>query len=361
MSVREKNGRLVIDCYPHGKHGRRLQRVLPEGTSKADARAIHDSLMGMKGALPELPKDGTLRELYPRFERHVKMFFKGSEKDYASVFKNRLLPYFGKLRLSEITSDYIAAYQSKRSAEKKKNGELYSTKTINNEIMILRSLMKWGAEERLCEPLPRVRMLKYTRPLPKVLGPKDMSRIISCADDLHRPLFTLLYVLGLRFGEATALAWEDVNWSARAIIIRKAKGNKTRALPLDNDLTATLKALWENARRPARGYVFVSPRTGKRIKDIRKAIRRACKAAGIDQHVNPHLFRHSGATQTLAESGDLRAVQNLLGHASIGTTEIYTHLNLEHLRGKIVRITTTGEPMKNENNSEVGTETGGNS
>jgi integrase/recombinase XerD len=179
--------------------------------------------------------------------------------------------------------------------------------------------------------------------LPDVLDPDDVARILDAppGDDgvgiRDRAILELLYACGLRVSELVGLDTDRVDLpNAQVRVI--GKGNKERRVPMGEEARERLhryrtgpRQAWTGARpTPA---VFVNTR-GKRLsrESVWKLVKRWTKAAGVSERVTPHTFRHSFATHLLEGGADLRVVQALLGHASISTTQLYTHLTGERVR-----------------------------
>ena len=146
-------------------------------------------------------------------------------------------------------------------------------------------------------------------------------------------MFELLYSSGLRLAELAGLDLADVDLASGEAQVT-GKGRKTRIVPVGRHARAALAA-WlplRAALKPDSTALFVS-RRGTRLgpRSIQLRLQRWARQAGLAQHVHPHLLRHAFATHVLQSSGDLRAVQDMLGHASISTTQVYTHLDWQHL------------------------------
>jgi integrase/recombinase XerC len=186
-------------------------------------------------------------------------------------------------------------------------------------------------------PFQGIRAPRTPKTLPKALTPDEAARLMELPGDepmtiRDRAMFELFYSSGLRLSELTAL--KSIDLDLRDGIVRvTGKGAKTRVVPV-GDLARRALEKWL-AVRPAfatEHVLFVdangrpvSPRTVQRRLD-NWAIRQ-----GMSQHVHPHMLRHSFASHLLQSSGDLRAVQEMLGHASISTTQVYTHLDYQYL------------------------------
>jgi integrase/recombinase XerD len=179
--------------------------------------------------------------------------------------------------------------------------------------------------------------------LPDVLAPEDVERILDAppADDpiaiRDRAILELLYGCGLRVSELVGLDTDRVDLPGQQVRVI-GKGNKERRVPMGDEARERLhryrtgpRAEWTAARpTPA---VFVGKR-GNRLsrESVWRVVKRWTEAAGVDERVTPHTFRHSFATHLLEGGADLRVVQALLGHASISTTQLYTHLTGERVR-----------------------------
>jgi integrase/recombinase XerC len=188
-------------------------------------------------------------------------------------------------------------------------------------------------------PCTGVRPPKSPKALPKALSPDEATRLVSFTQNdplavRDRAMFELLYSSGLRLSELTSLRQGDVSF-ADATVRVIGKGNKTRVVPVGSHALQALQAwLPVRASLPHRNEpaLFLNQR-GDAISP--RTVQSRLKAWGIKQglrgHVHPHMLRHSFASHVLQSSGDLRAVQEMLGHASISTTQVYTHLDFQYL------------------------------
>jgi integrase/recombinase XerC len=180
---------------------------------------------------------------------------------------------------------------------------------------------------------------KSPKKLPKVLDVDQTAQFVEVEGDdfIHkrdRALLELIYSSGLRLAEVTGLNLGDIDWSD-AMVTVTGKGNKTRTLPVGSAALAALKN-WLPARelytQPSEKALFTTQR-GKRVshRAVQLRLQQLSIQQGMDNPINPHMLRHSFASHMLESSGDLRLVQELLGHANIATTQIYTHLDFQHL------------------------------
>jgi len=185
--------------------------------------------------------------------------------------------------------------------------------------------------------------------LPGVLSQKEVERMLASpqGDSRYavrdRALLELMYATGLRVSEAAELAVEDIHFDS-GYLRCTGKGNKTRIVPFGDKARAGLRRYLEAARplftgeKPVR-EVFVTARGAKfSRKGIWKMVRKYATASGIDKPVSPHTLRHSFASHLLANGAPLRVIQEMLGHADIATTQVYTHVDSGRLRSVHARF-----------------------
>ncbi len=204
----------------------------------------------------------------------------------------------------------------------------------------LRSFLDWmiGEGELQANPAKGVSVPKAGRHLPKNMDVDDVSQLlnIDLSDPLairDRTMLEVMYGAGLRLSELVGLDCRKVNVDAGEIWVM-GKGSKERKLPVGRTAVEWLTH-WLSLRyiyAPEDDALFVS-KLGRRIsaRNVQKRFSEWGIKQGVTSHVHPHMLRHSFATHMLESSGDLRAVQELLGHANLSTTQIYTHLDFQHL------------------------------
>ena len=180
---------------------------------------------------------------------------------------------------------------------------------------------------------------KSPRALPKTLDADQAAQFVQVEGDdfinkRDRALVELIYSSGLRLAEAVSLNINDIDWSD-AMLTVTGKGRKTRTLPVGSHALTALKN-WLEARtlytQNDEQALFTTQR-GQRIshRAVQMRLQQLSIQQGMDNPVHPHMLRHSFASHMLESSGDLRLVQELLGHANISTTQVYTHLDFQHL------------------------------
>ncbi len=189
------------------------------------------------------------------------------------------------------------------------------------------------------DPTADLRAPKRQRPLPKTLDPDEVSRLLNvkplAAHEVRdQALFELAYSSGLRRAELVSLNLDALHLAGGEVRVT-GKGRKTRMVPVGRMAREALR-YWLQVRAqlaaPGEQALFVGAH-GRRLSPsvLAQRLARRARRQGLNRHVHPHMLRHSFATHLLESSGDLRAVQELLGHANLGTTQIYTHLDFQHL------------------------------
>ena len=184
------------------------------------------------------------------------------------------------------------------------------------------------------EMMPRIRYPRSKRRHPVVLSPEEVARLLKAIRNLkHRTVALVLYGAGLRVSEALALELRDIDSARMVITVRHGKGDADRQVVLSEVLLEALRTYWL-AYRPARCLFPGQDREQPMVSStIQRALKAARVRAGIAKPAGPHVLRHSYATHLMEAGTDLRVIQTLLGHRSIKTTQIYTHVATERLRG----------------------------
>jgi integrase/recombinase XerC len=188
-------------------------------------------------------------------------------------------------------------------------------------------------------PCIGMRAPKSAKSLPQALSPEQAGRLLEIADDTSlalrdKAMFELFYSSGLRLAELVGLDINGLDLADGTVTVT-GKGSKTRIVPVGSHAIAALQT-WLAQRAlitPAEEQALFVTQTGKRLtpRAVQYRIKSWAIKQGITSDVHPHILRHSFASHVLQSSGDLRAVQEMLGHANISTTQIYTHLDFQHL------------------------------
>ncbi len=234
---------------------------------------------------------------------------------------------------SEVQVSHIRQFVAMRH----KNG--ISGKSIQRELSAIRSFYRFLLKRALVvqNPAKTVRAPKVAKKLPKILDVDQVAGVLDANPDQvldvrDLAMFELFYSSGLRLSELVMLDLADIRLAEGFVRVRFGKGGKERQVPVGAKAIEAIR-YWLNSRPEISSQaVFVSMR-GARLsqRNVQLRLERWCKKNGLVEHVHPHMFRHSFASHLLEASQDIRAVQELLGHANINTTQIYTHLDFQHL------------------------------
>ncbi len=274
-------------------------------------------------------------------------------RDKKRILFGAILPYFGDYYPDTITRQDIQEYQHIRLQESKGKTSKGNLAWINKEVLCLSALVRYAYDNGYCtDLLCRYKPLPYHRPDPSVLSLEECRAFIDAIPKTFQPkktkkkpviypnetpafwtcLFLLLYQAGLRRQEVLSITKHDIDMKRKVIRII-GKGNRFRTVPMGDNLYTSLRDYL-----PISGeYLFVNNRTGLPYTDIRKAIWKIQKVAGIDG-LTSHRLRHSFATHLLESGSDLESVKKLLGHQDIKTTTIYTHVSTKYLKEKVKKL-----------------------
>ena len=237
----------------------------------------------------------------------------------------------------QVDYNHVSAFAAGRHRQGRKS------RTIQRELSSIRSffqfLIRHGRAQQ--NPAREVQAPRADRPLPKTCDAESIDRllrVLDASDGLQlrdSAIFELIYSSGLRLAELVAIDLDDIDLAQRHLVVT-GKGRKTRHLPVGSKAAAAverwLKRRPDYCRDPQQTALFVS-RRGSRIspRNVQSRLELLIRRQALEQHLSPHMLRHSFATHLLESSSDLRAVQELLGHVNIATTQIYTHLDFQHL------------------------------
>lgn len=218
-------------------------------------------------------------------------------------------------------------------------------KSQGRALSAVRGLFRFACREGVIDanPAETIRTPKQGQPLPRHLRPGEVENLIEAAEGgdplalRDRAILELLYAAGLRVGELVSLDWGDIDLSGRVLRVL-GKGGKERMVPFGAPATEALRrwqAVWDDkATQPwdLDQPIFLNHRGGRlTARSVRRIVDRYVAAADIAPGVHPHTLRHTFATHLLEGGADLRAIQELLGHSSLSTTQRYTHLEIERL------------------------------
>ncbi len=262
----------------------------------------------------------TLEDIIEKFDRYL-MAEKRSYntiKEYRSIVKNFL--NFVNKEMKEIAYEDVERYREYMAIEKK-----YSKQTIYLSMKALQVFFRFLGRD----DLSKLKAPKRSRKLPSYLNENEMRMILDISRENIRD-YAMLMVLaysGLRVSELCSLRIEDIDFLENVIHVKSGKGDKDRMVVVDSRVMEILKEYLKSEKRHE-GNVFVS-RKGNRISTthVERIVKYYAKKAGINKKVTPHVIRHTFATTLLRNGADIRFIQQILGHSSVATTQIYTHVD----------------------------------
>ncbi len=263
------------------------------------------------------------------------------EKNYSKqtlrVYKADLLEFFDFLQNIDIQNiDYLML----RKFIARLREERLCSRTIARKISSLRSFFRFLNREGFLKSDPSLLLIspKLDKLLPKFLTEKDMASFIEASsggkiiNKRDKAILETLYSTGIRVGELVSLNVSDVDLISNVIKVR-GKGKKERLVPIGEKAVGAIKD-YLSSRKKTSDVLFLN-KNGGRLSDrsVRNIVEKYIKKANTaNNHIYPHIIRHSFATHMLERGADLRSVQELLGHANLSTTQIYTHVTAEKLK-----------------------------
>ncbi|MFV0393773.1 MAG: tyrosine recombinase XerC [Coprobacillaceae bacterium] len=273
------------------------------------------------------------------------------QKDYSehtiASYKREIDHFLDFLRIEEITSYQEVTYRMLRGYMTILYEADLSKRSINHKVSALRSFYNYLLKQEIVDDNPFILLdsQKVAKKNPDFLFVEEMMALldsIKADTDLgirNRAMLELMYASGLRCSEVVNLKVTDIDYHRQVLLIH-GKGGKDRYVPyhdyakevLEEYLDSARYALMTNAKEE-HTYVFVNARGNKMTnRGIQNIVDRICQEYDPTKKIHPHTFRHSFATHLLNAGADLRTVQELLGHANLSTTQIYTHISDDHLK-----------------------------
>lgn len=228
----------------------------------------------------------------------------------------------------------------------------YSPATMARKIATLRSFYKWADRRQLAagNPMTQIRTPKQGKRLPRAITIEQIEKLLSTPDEREvlgvrdRAMLETLYSTGIRVSELVDLNVDDVDVAGEALKVR-GKGKRERLVPLGSHAMAAINRFVSMVRGDARfaplwsvnggaGKPLFMNKHGGRLssRSVRRKLDKYLRISGLDPKISPHTLRHSFATHLLDNGADLRSVQELLGHQSLSTTQVYTHLTAQRLK-----------------------------
>ncbi len=247
-----------------------------------------------------------------------------------------LKPGGAEVDAGAITADHIRAYLSDAMKRLRRS-------SVQRRLFAIKAFFRW--RENFADapsPARALRSPRVQRRLPAILPEDDVRRLLEADDDDRRPaalrdraILETLYSSGLRVSELVGLNWRDVDDEVGMVLVRAGKGNKDRLVPIGEPALEALRA-WRRAMPVAwelDGPVITNLRGGRlTTRAVENILAQRIVKAGLDASITPHGLRHCFATHLLNAGADLRSIQEMLGHASLATTQRYTHVSVNHLK-----------------------------
>jgi len=237
---------------------------------------------------------------------------------------------------SEVTQTLLRRFIAQRHAQG------IQGRSLQRQLSAIRVFYRFmlRAGMAVTNPAEDIPTPKQARRLPKSMDIEQLERLLDIPGDeplalRDRAIMELFYSSGLRLAEIASLNLMDLDFCNGLVDVKQGKGSKQRLVPVGRKANEAIQ-VWLKARvlllKQEESALFVSQR-GSRLshRAIQQRLAHWAKKQGLDQHVYPHRLRHAFASHLLESSGDIRAVQELLGHANISTTQVYTHLDFQHL------------------------------
>ena len=266
-----------------------------------------------------------------RASEHTVKSYQRDINHLSNYCTDKSIPHWADIKQSDVRSHIAGRHR-----------QGLSSTSLQRELSAIRSFYNFLLKKRLADsnPAQHIKAPKQARKLPKTLDVDQITGLLeagtnSALEIRDLAMIELFYSSGLRLSELAALNLTDVDLPDNSLIVRMGKGGKSRILPIGSKaVTAINNWLQQRLKNAAasESALFVSTR-GTRLgqRNIELRLKQWCKKKGIAEHIHPHMLRHSFASHLLESSQDLRAVQELLGHSNISTTQIYTHLDFQHL------------------------------
>jgi len=249
---------------------------------------------------------------------------KNSEYTLRNYLKaNNQLSEFTKKTPEQITSDDLKKYIAENLSEKS-----------SSSIIIFLSAIKYAFSNILEKDITAsIKRPKKEKRLPSVLTKEEIKKLIGILDNKKsRLMVSLLYACGMRVSELVNLKISDLELEEKIGYIKQAKGRKDRMFNIPFFLLKNLEKQTQKQKEDNQEYLFTGAKGKLSSRNIQKIVGKAAKRAEIKKNVHPHTLRHSFATHLLENGVDIRKIQELLGHADLSTTQIYTHISTKELK-----------------------------
>ena len=264
--------------------------------------------------LPLPPSKIDFKELVEEYLKHISNYKAHSTVSHEKEALNLIMKDFGDITIDKVTEEV---------ANHAVNKPKFKPNTAHYRAKVLRNCLKYAVEKKYLSRnvVDKLKLPSLEQLPPKAADPEVIEKIFKHLRGAPLTFYTLLYYTGLRPGEAIKLTSKDIDLKNKVIMVRSTKTKRFRSIPIHDKLLKCLKQ-----------FEFIS------LRGMNTALRRACKDAKIDPPISPYVFRHTFATQVLAKTANLRAVQTLLGHSRSTMTERYAHVLDEQLKEAVGKL-----------------------
>ncbi len=247
---------------------------------------------------------------------------------------------FGNLSLAKIDNKCIEDYKSIRIDQG------LAPSSLNRELTVLSAILKKALEWNFIEKVPHITILKLPKRPPNFLSIEEVQRLLECSSAWLRPIIIVLRNTGMRIGEVLQLKFTDIDLENNVIIVKSQKTSNYRIVPINYELSEMLEWLSKYYVHPKsmqvsirhadqKNYLICHP-DGSRVTSIKNSFNKACSKAGIK--ATPHSVRHTFASHLVMNQVDLVSIKELLGHSSISTTMIYSHVSNDYKKKTVSRL-----------------------
>jgi integrase/recombinase XerD len=303
---------------------------------------------GPASVRPPVLSDGGIGELMLDFLAYLE-FERGLSRNTLEAYRSDLLQlgaFLGRrgVGVLEVEHSDLSAFLAALASGSEERPPV-APATLQRKAACLRSFYRHVRREGLLvrDPTADLRAPRKSQKLPQVLSRDEVAQLLGAPSGTEpaalrdRALLELMYACGLRASEATGLDVRDLDLEV-GILRARGKGSKERMVPIGREAVAATRAYVDRGRPALVGTreesrLFVNRRGGGLTRQgLYKIVQRHARAVGLDARMSPHTLRHTFATHLLAGGCDLRSLQEMLGHADIATTQIYTHLSAERLK-----------------------------
>jgi len=294
--------------------------------------------------------DLKFRKIKTDFLEHLEIEQNRSQKTIENYdhYLTRLEDFAGEINVSDIDAELVRKWRLWLNRLATNSGDELSKTTQNYHLIALRSFLKYCAKRDIPSLSPdKIELARTRRPQVTFLNPEELARLFEQPNTGNevglrdRAILELLFSSGLRVSELANLNKDSINLKRREFMVR-GKGQKDRPIFISENATDWVNKYLEGRKDTSKALFIRYSGTKKpdlsgnylrlTVRSVQRLVSRYAKLAGITKHVSVHTLRHSFATDLLMNGSDIRAVQAMLGHSNIATTQIYTHITDPHLK-----------------------------